>query len=193
LLGLSPKRDVRTYMRAAAEVEEVFEVDKLHPGALHYLIHAYDDPMHAPLGLRAARLYAKVAPGASHAQHMISHIFIALGLWDEAIKANEASVRVAEAQGEHAVALRWGASRGAVAYDVQRGSAPLATVRGTRTLDEGLGVGGTYCYTVRALDGAGSPSDPVGPACATTPDLTPPTAPADVIAAPDGENAVTLR
>jgi tetratricopeptide (TPR) repeat protein len=108
LLGISPKRDVRTYMRAAAEAEEVFEVEKLHPGALHYLIHAYDDPVHAPLGLRAARLYAKVAPGASHAQHMTSHIFFALGLWDDAIKANEASVRVAEAQGEHAYhSLLW--------------------------------------------------------------------------------------
>jgi len=108
LLGLSPKRDVRTYMRAAAEVEEVFEVDRLHPGALHYLIHAYDDPVHAPLGLRAARLYAKVAPGASHAQHMTSHIFFALGLWDDAITANDASVRVAEAQGEHAYhSLLW--------------------------------------------------------------------------------------
>ncbi len=108
LLGLSPKRDVRTYMRAAAEVEDVYEVEKRHPGALHYLIHAYDDPVHAPLGLRAARLYAKVAPGASHAQHMTSHIFFALGLWDDAIQANEASVRVAEAQGEHAYhSLLW--------------------------------------------------------------------------------------
>lgn len=108
LLGLSPKRDVRTYMRAAAEAEAVYEVDKRHPGALHYLIHAYDDPVHAPLGLRAARLYAQVAPAASHAQHMTSHIFFALGLWDEAIAANEASVRVAEAQGEHAYhSLLW--------------------------------------------------------------------------------------
>lgn len=108
LLGLSPKRDARTYMRAAAEAEAVFEIDKYHPGALHYLIHAYDDPVHAPLGLRAARLYAEVAPGASHAQHMTSHIFFALGLWDDAIKANEASVRVAAAQGEHAYhSLLW--------------------------------------------------------------------------------------
>ena len=108
LLGLSPKRDVRVYMRAAAEAEEVFEIERNHPGALHYLIHAYDDPVHAPLGLRPARLYAKVAPGASHAQHMTSHIFFALGLWDDAIKANEASVRVAEAQGEHAYhSLLW--------------------------------------------------------------------------------------
>jgi tetratricopeptide (TPR) repeat protein len=108
LLGLSPKRDIRTYMRAAAEVEAVYEIDHNHPGALHYLIHAYDDPVHAPLGLRAARLYSKVAPAASHAQHMTSHIFFALGLWDDAIAANEASVRVAAEQGEHAYhSLLW--------------------------------------------------------------------------------------
>jgi hypothetical protein len=108
LLGLSPKRDVRTYMRAAAEAEAVYDIDKRHPGALHYLIHAYDDPVHAPLGLRAARLYAQVAPAASHAQHMTSHIFFALGLWDDAIAANEASVHVAQAQGERAYhSLLW--------------------------------------------------------------------------------------
>lgn len=108
LLGLSPKRDVRIYMRAAAEAEAIYEVDKRHPGALHYLIHAYDDPVHAPLGLRAARLYAQVAPAASHAQHMTSHIFFALGLWDDAIAANEASLRVAHSQGDPAYhSLLW--------------------------------------------------------------------------------------
>jgi tetratricopeptide (TPR) repeat protein len=108
LLGLSPKRDVRIYMRAAAEAEAIYDVDKRHPGALHYLIHAYDDPVHAPLGLRAARLYAQVAPGSSHAQHMTSHIFFALGLWDEAIAANENSLRVAHSQGDPAYhSLLW--------------------------------------------------------------------------------------
>ena len=108
LMGLSPKRDVRMYMRAAAEAEAIYEVDKRHPGTLHYLIHAYDDPVHAPLGLRAARLYAQVAPGASHAQHMTSHIFFALGLWDDAISANEASLRVARSQGDPAYhSLLW--------------------------------------------------------------------------------------
>jgi tetratricopeptide (TPR) repeat protein len=108
LLGLSPKRDFRIYMRAAAEGEAVYDVDKHHPGALHYLIHAYDDPVHAPLGLRAARLYAKVAPASSHAQHMTSHIFFALGLWDEAIAANEASLHVAHSQGDPAYhSLLW--------------------------------------------------------------------------------------
>lgn len=100
LLGLSPVRDHATYMRAAAEAEAVYDVNKRHPGALHYMIHAYDDPVHAPLGLRAARLYAQVAPAASHAQHMTSHIFFALGLWDEAIAANETSLRISHAQGD---------------------------------------------------------------------------------------------
>jgi tetratricopeptide (TPR) repeat protein len=99
ILGLTNGvRNVRNYMRAAAEAEAVYDIDKHHPGALHYLIHAYDDPIHAPLGLRAARLYGKVAPAASHAQHMPSHIFFALGMWDDAIDANVASLRIARAQ-----------------------------------------------------------------------------------------------
>jgi tetratricopeptide (TPR) repeat protein len=101
ILGLTGgKRNVANYMRAAAEAEAVYEVDKSHPGALHYLIHAYDDPIHAPLGLRAARLYGRVSPAASHAQHMPSHIFFALGMWDDAIAANAASLATARAHGD---------------------------------------------------------------------------------------------
>lgn len=81
-------RDFTLYMRAAAIVEEVFAENPLHPGAAHYLIHSYDDPIHAPLGLRAARVYAEIAPDAAHAQHMTSHIFVALGMWDEVVEAN---------------------------------------------------------------------------------------------------------
>ncbi|HVT44613.1 MAG TPA: hypothetical protein VMT00_09500 [Thermoanaerobaculia bacterium] len=100
LLGLAGiERDTRNYMRAASIAEEIYEIDKRHPGALHYLIHAYDDPVHAPLGLRAARLYAKAAPAASHAQHMPSHIFFALGMWEEAIASNIASMNTARDQG----------------------------------------------------------------------------------------------
>jgi tetratricopeptide (TPR) repeat protein len=109
LLSLSGgKRNVANYMHAAAEAEAVYDVDRHHPGALHYLIHAYDDPVHAPLGLRAARLYSKVAPAASHAQHMPSHIYFALGLWDDAIAANIASLKVSRAEGDGGYhALLW--------------------------------------------------------------------------------------
>ena len=100
LLGLNgDARNLENYMRAAGVAEEVYEKNRRHPGALHYLIHAYDDPVHAPLGLRAARLYATVAPAASHAQHMPSHIFFALGMWDEAIASNIASMKTARDQG----------------------------------------------------------------------------------------------
>lgn len=81
-------RDTATYMRAAAVVEEVFDRNPRHPGAAHYLIHAYDDPVHAPLGLRPARIYADIAPAAGHALHMPSHIFLALGMWDETVASN---------------------------------------------------------------------------------------------------------
>jgi tetratricopeptide (TPR) repeat protein len=93
LLGLSQGiRNVPTYMRAGALGEEVLRRNPDHPGAAHYVIHAFDDPAHAPLGLAAARAYSKIAPGASHAQHMTSHIFVALGMWDETVEANIAAL-----------------------------------------------------------------------------------------------------
>lgn len=92
LLGLAHDgRDYKLYMQAAAIAEEVFAQNPQHPGAAHYLIHAYDDPIHAPLGLRAAHVYAGIAPDASHALHMPSHIFSALGMWPEMAAANEES------------------------------------------------------------------------------------------------------
>jgi tetratricopeptide (TPR) repeat protein len=90
-------RDFTIYMRAASIVEPVFRDHPNHPGAAHYLIHCYDDPVHAPLGLRAARAYSKIAPSAGHAQHMTSHIFVALGMWDDVVLANEAGVMVVDA------------------------------------------------------------------------------------------------
>jgi tetratricopeptide (TPR) repeat protein len=91
-------RDFAVYMRSAALLEEVFPSHPHHPGVLHYLIHSYDDPIHAPLGVRAARLYGAVAPDAAHALHMTSHIFVALGAWDEVIAANQSAIRVVNQQ-----------------------------------------------------------------------------------------------
>jgi hypothetical protein len=85
-------RDTATYMRAAAVLEEAWISHREHPGVVHYLIHSYDDPVHAPLGLRAARLYSKIAPDAGHAQHMTSHIFLALGMWTATVDANIAAM-----------------------------------------------------------------------------------------------------
>jgi tetratricopeptide (TPR) repeat protein len=89
-------RDFATYMKSAAVLEPIFRDHPTHPGAAHYLIHSYDDPVHAPLGLRAARAYSKIAPSAAHAQHMTSHIFVAMGMWDDVVAANEAAMRVVD-------------------------------------------------------------------------------------------------
>ena len=77
------------FLSAASYAERVFRAEPNHPGAAHYLIHAYDDPARAAKGLTAARAYARIAPSAEHAQHMPSHIFVQLGLWDDAVRSNE--------------------------------------------------------------------------------------------------------
>jgi len=90
LMGLSQGyRDLPTYMRAGAMALELLSRHPDHPGAAHYVIHAFDDPTHAPLGLPAARAYSRIAPGADHAQHMTTHIFLALGMWDDVVRQNE--------------------------------------------------------------------------------------------------------
>ncbi len=96
LLGLSQSvRQVSTYLRAAAIAESVLARQPRHPGAAHYWIHGMDDPDHATGALGAARALAGIAPDAGHALHMTSHIFVALGLWDDVVEANESAVRVA--------------------------------------------------------------------------------------------------
>lgn len=87
-------RDTATYMLCTALAQDVFSENPRHPGAAHYLIHGVDDPTHAVLGLSAARALAVMAPGAGHAQHMTSHIFMALGMWDDVVTANEAALKV---------------------------------------------------------------------------------------------------
>ena len=82
---------------AANLIEQVYADDPRNPGALHYMIHAYDDPVHASQGLKAARGYAEAAPAVPHALHMPSHIFTRLGYWDESAATNGNAWRVSEA------------------------------------------------------------------------------------------------
>jgi tetratricopeptide (TPR) repeat protein len=91
--------------RAAAILNPLFRAHPDHPGLAHYLIHANDSPQLAELGLEAARRYAAIAPAAPHAQHMPSHIFVRLGLWDETIRSNRASYRAVAAAGAGQQAL----------------------------------------------------------------------------------------
>jgi len=82
---------VQTRLRAGAIASEVYKKHPNHPGAAHYVLHAFDDPDNAAKALDAARRYAVIAPAAPHALHMPSHIFLQLGMWPEAAASNEAS------------------------------------------------------------------------------------------------------
>ena len=91
-------RQIPIYMEAAGILEAGFIMHPMHPGILHYLIHSYDDPDHAPLGERMAQRYAVVAPDAGHAQHMVSHIYLALADWEATEEANVNASRVVNLQ-----------------------------------------------------------------------------------------------
>jgi tetratricopeptide (TPR) repeat protein len=93
LLAMLPRGDQAVPLRekAGAIAEGIFAHNPQHPGAAHYILHAYDHAALAPKALTAARAYAKIAPAASHALHMPAHTFLQLGLWDEAAATDQAS------------------------------------------------------------------------------------------------------
>jgi len=105
ILGLKQGvRDIPDYMRAGKVALDVFRRSPRHPGAAHYVIHAFDDPDHAILGLDAARAYVKIAPDAAHAQHMTTHIFLALGMWDDVARQNVVAMQAARGNSD---SLNW--------------------------------------------------------------------------------------
>jgi hypothetical protein len=86
----------RYEMKAGALAMDVFKRNPKHPGATHYIIHAFDDPVHAPLALEAAHVYASIVPAVSHAVHMPTHIFIQHGMWNEVANQNVRAFQVAK-------------------------------------------------------------------------------------------------
>ncbi len=87
-------KDQATLLKAGAVAKEVLDLNPRHPGAAHYVIHAFDSPQQALRALEAARTYAEIAPASSHAVHMPSHIFFQLGMWDEAATTNRRAFQV---------------------------------------------------------------------------------------------------
>ena len=156
-------RQVPLYMQAAGLLEPGFMTHQMHPGILHYLIHSYDDPVHAPLGARMAERYAVVAPDAGHAQHMISHIFHALGDWAASERANTLADAVVDRQraamgGEPADCGHY--NEWLVYSKVQQGKDASAIVAGCRAQaiaaikagsERRLGSGATSSYSGIAL------------------------------------------
>ncbi len=84
-------RDEEILKRSATVAAGILEENPNHPGALHYVIHAYDDPEFATFAVDAADIYAQVAPDAAHALHMPSHIYLQLGRWNDVVASNETS------------------------------------------------------------------------------------------------------
>jgi tetratricopeptide (TPR) repeat protein len=97
LLGTVRPQDkgFRRQALAASIALKVFQENPQHPGAAHFIIHAFDDPDHAILALPAAREYAKIAPAAPHALHMPSHIFVQLGMWQDVAASNIVAYKAA--------------------------------------------------------------------------------------------------
>jgi hypothetical protein len=94
---------IREQMEAGALALGVLARRPEHPGAAHYVIHAFDNREHAILALPAAQTYARIAPAASHALHMPSHTFVSLGMWREVVPSNERA---------YAASVAWEKSRG---------------------------------------------------------------------------------
>jgi tetratricopeptide (TPR) repeat protein len=102
LMDLSPwsywERDgaPRPYTRELVKhLETVIAADSAHPGAHHFYIHAVEavDPQSA---VPVAERLAGMMPGAGHLVHMPGHIYIRVGRFLDAIKANEHAVHADE-------------------------------------------------------------------------------------------------
>ncbi len=95
-------KDYANERKAGKILEDLFHSNPNHPGIAHYIIHNYDNPVLAQKGLETARRYASIAPSSAHAQHMPSHIFTRLGIWEESIDSNLQSTESARCYAEAA-------------------------------------------------------------------------------------------
>jgi tetratricopeptide (TPR) repeat protein len=105
----------RQNVLAGAIAMDISSRNPKHPGAVHYTIHAFDDPVHAPLALPAAWVFADIAEAVSHARHMPTHIFIQLGMWQQVSDSNQSAYDAAvalwvpgDSAGAMIHALDWG-------------------------------------------------------------------------------------
>jgi len=87
----SGQRVPEVSLKAGSIATAILKRNPQHPGAAHYALHAFDDGEHAAMGLEAARIYARIAPASSHARHMPSHVFLPLGMWDDAAASDESA------------------------------------------------------------------------------------------------------
>lgn len=117
LSAVGATRDLsgRLNVRAGTIALKLSKDNNDHPGAVHYTIHSFDDPLHAPLALEAAHRFAEIAPAVSHARHMPTHIFIQHGMWNYVSGHNQYAYDAArelwqpgDPMGDATHALDWG-------------------------------------------------------------------------------------
>ncbi|MFO0699003.1 MAG: hypothetical protein U0236_07220 [Nitrospira sp.] len=87
-----PKSDTNTLL---SHLEQVLSIEPGHPGANHFYIHAVE-AVQPERALKAAERLADLMPGAGHLVHMPGHIYIRVGRYEDAIKANEHAVHADE-------------------------------------------------------------------------------------------------
>jgi tetratricopeptide (TPR) repeat protein len=155
-------RNEANYLKSAAILEKLFPTHQHHPAVVHYMIHSYDDPAHAQLGLKAARLYDKIAPESPHALHMTSHIFLALGMWPETVAANRrALARALEMMPAHADRMGCGHGSNWLVYaELQMGDDASADIdRCRKTALEPSALAHEHSVIGSGEEGAGSLAD----------------------------------
>jgi tetratricopeptide (TPR) repeat protein len=126
--GAAGKAGERKRVLAGSIAIQLFARNPDHPGGAHYTIHAFDDPVHAPLALPAARKFASIAAAVSHARHMPTHIFIQLGMWEQVSASNQSAYQAAvdlwepgDSAGDMVHALDWGQYGDLQLGDYERG------------------------------------------------------------------------
>ena len=145
----------RLNVRAGAIALKLFQDNRNHPGAAHYTIHAFDNPVHAPLALDAAYRFSEIAPAVSHARHMPTHIFIQHGMWERVSMNNQSAYDVSrelwkpgDSIGDGVHSLDWGQYG-----DLQRGDYVKAKewINVLQTISEESGNSGMGASTISRL------------------------------------------
>jgi tetratricopeptide (TPR) repeat protein len=77
---------------AMAALREVMARNPDHPGANHFYIHAVEAGPNPELGLPSADRLLNFAPQAGHLVHMPSHIYMRVGQYQDASRANELAI-----------------------------------------------------------------------------------------------------
>jgi tetratricopeptide (TPR) repeat protein len=84
------------------QLQRVLSRNPNHPGACHYYIHAVE-AVNPEAAVPCAERLAGLMPGEGHMVHMPAHIYIRVGRWNDAVKANQHAIHSDEVfiEGQH--------------------------------------------------------------------------------------------